>query len=233
MVRNRHKRSGDHAVWDHDAARDEGPACPVIGFRGTPGICGLGGLTGGGLRLWRLANSGLCGTGRGYGRDRRFWSTGRPAGHHGRGARRPGLGLLGLNHSLLLGAVADGHGTHRCGCGCRCWTRTRPRPGNGPSSSGSRPSRSPAGSGSPSPASAKWLRGAPPTWRSPATTTARLAAHRHRLNPVRRHVCRGVGGPPVAVVQAHRVAGGMLQRGLRRTLEDLRQHAKRIIWIIC
>jgi serine/threonine protein phosphatase PrpC len=31
-----------------------------------------------------------------------------------------GLGLLGLNHSLLLGAVADGHGTHRCGCGCCC-----------------------------------------------------------------------------------------------------------------
>jgi hypothetical protein len=26
---------------------------------------------------------------------------------------------------------------------------------------------------------------------------------------------------------------GMLQRGLRRTLEDLRQHAKRIIGIIC
>jgi hypothetical protein len=26
---------------------------------------------------------------------------------------------------------------------------------------------------------------------------------------------------------------GLLQRGLRRTLEDLREHAKRIIWIIC
>ena len=156
MVRNRHKRSGIMRCGTTTQLCDEGRACPVTGFRGTPGIRGLGGLTGGGLRLWRLANSRLCGTGRGYGRDRRFWSTGRPAGHHGRRARRPGLGLLGLNHSLLLGAVADGHGTHRCGCGCR-WTRTRPRPGNGPSSSGSRPSRSPAGSGSRSPASAKWL----------------------------------------------------------------------------
>jgi hypothetical protein len=26
---------------------------------------------------------------------------------------------------------------------------------------------------------------------------------------------------------------GMLQRGLRRTVEDLRQHAKRSIWVIC
>lgn len=198
-------------MWDHDAARDardEGRACPVTGFRGTPGIRGLGGLTGRAsplaagelqaVRDWARVRPGQTVLVNGAS-SRPPWSTCSPSG---------GSACSASTTRCCWAPSRRGHGTHRCGCGCCCWTRTRPRPGNGPSSSGSRRSRSPAGSGSRSPASAKWLRGAPPTWRSPATTTARLAAHRHRLDPGRRHVCRGVGGPPVAVVQAHRVAGG-------------------------
>src|SRR6266545_882406 len=79
-----------------------------------------------------------------------------------------GLGLLGLNHSLLLGAITDDSRDTPCGCACCCWTRTAPRRGSGPARSASRPSRCPAGSGSPSPGSAS----SPLLVRSPSRSLA-------------------------------------------------------------
>jgi hypothetical protein len=81
-----------------------------------------------------------------------------------------GLGLLGLHHPLLLGA-RRGPGTGRTAAAAG--GAAGPGLGRGPATGrrkGSCPSRSPAASGSRSPASAKWPRGASPTWRSPATT---------------------------------------------------------------
>jgi hypothetical protein len=63
--------------------------------------------------------------------------------------------------------------------------------------------------------------------------TARLAAHRHRLDPVRRTFVEAWEAHRSPLYKLTASPAAMLQRRLRRTLEELREHAKRIIWIIC
>jgi hypothetical protein len=97
---------------------------------------------------------------------------------------------------------------------------------------GESPSRSPAGSGLRSPASANWLRSAAnlevacydrlPVWRligidSTLYVGTFVEAREGHQSPLYKLTASPVG---------------MLQCGLRWTLEDLRKHAKRIIWII-
>lgn len=145
-----------------------------------------------------------------------------------------GLSLLGLNHSLLLGAVADG-------------ARDGPLRLRAllldPDSAAARQRAVEIGESPESFASGirfmiarlhDWLRSA-----------ANLEVACYDQLPVWRLIgidstvyvgtfAEAWEGPPVAVVQAHRVAGGgCCSVGCAGTLEDLRQHAKPIIWMIC
>jgi hypothetical protein len=143
-----------------------------------------------------------------------------------------GLGLLGLNHSLLLGAVADR--------AREAPLRLRVLPLD-PDSAAARQRAIEIGE---SPESfASGIRFTIARLRELAEKRRHLEVACYDRLPVRRLI--GIDstlyvGTLVEAWEGHQSPlykltaspAGMLQRGLRRTLEDLRKHAKGIIWII-
>jgi hypothetical protein len=144
-----------------------------------------------------------------------------------------GLGLLGLNHSLLLGAVADG--AREAPLRLRVLLLD-------PDSAATRQRAIEIGE---SPESfASGIRFTIARLRELAEGRRQPGGRLLRPLPVWRLIgidsTRYVGtlaeaweGDQSRLYKLTASPAGMLQRGLRRTLEDLRQHAKRIIWIIC